>query len=68
MIHDEFEGLVGRINDERIPVVATHDYGVFNTQVIIGELFLLPLDSILWLRQEFCVRQGRAQLESYHVN
>lgn len=63
MIHDELKSLVRRVNDEGVPVKATHNDGIFNAQVIIWKFFLLPHNSVLRFGKELGVRQRRTELQ-----
>lgn len=42
VIHDEFEGLVGWINDQRVPVELFDDDDVLNAECVIWQRLLLP--------------------------
>lgn len=68
MIHDELESLVRRINDKRVPVETTHNDGIFDAQIIIWKLFLLPHNSVLRLGKELSVRQRRTELQGDFVD
>lgn len=64
MIHHEFESLVRRIDDERVPVEALDDDYIFNTKIVIWETLLLPGKSIARIAQEFSELNILSHLEA----
>jgi len=51
MLHDEIERLIGRVDNQRESVEPFKDDSVFDAQLIVGEVLILPLNPVLGLGQ-----------------